>query len=111
MSYGNRFYACMAFLTMIQAESVEIGGKSFEFMRMAMGTAPLLVLKGSKGFVMCGYLNLEAANKLGDVAVRVTGVSDLRSLTESKVAGVSEKASAMGIREGQKVSEILGLLA
>ena len=97
----------MAFLTMIQAESVEIGGKSFEFMRMAMGTAPLLVLKGSKGFVMCGYLNLEAANKLGDVAVRVTGVSDLRSLTESKVAGVSEVIMIGGqpifiLKEGSK---------
>ena len=64
-----------------------------------------------KGFVMCGYLNLDAANKLGDCAVRVSGVSDLRTLLDSKAAGVSEEAKKLGISEGQKVSEFVQLLA
>lgn len=96
---------------MIQIDSVEINGKSYEFMKMEMGKAPLLVLKGHKGFVMCGYLNLEAAQKLDDAAVRVTGVSDLKTMLDSKVAGTTEKAAKMGIKEGQKVSEIISLLA
>ncbi|MFH1775025.1 MAG: DUF1805 domain-containing protein [Methanobacteriota archaeon] len=33
------------------------------------------MIKAEKGFVMCGYLNISAANALGDAAVRVTGVS------------------------------------
>ena len=78
---------------------------------MPMGKAPLLVLKGKRGFVMCGYLNLEASEKLGDAAVRVTGVSDLDTMLNSRVAGVTQRASELGITEGQKVSDIISLLA
>ena len=95
---------------MIEAKSVRISGSDYDFLSMGMGSAPLLILKGSRGFVMCGYLNLEAANKLGDAAVRVTGVSDLGTLLESKAIGVSEKARELGITEGQKVSDFIHLL-
>lgn len=95
---------------MIETKSVEISGSSYEYLRMEMENAPLLVLKGKKGFVMCGYLNLEAANKLGDTAVRVSGVSNLDTLLESKAVGVSEKARALGISEGQKVADFIQLL-
>jgi uncharacterized protein YunC (DUF1805 family) len=95
---------------MIQADQVEITGRPYEFMKMEMGNAPLLVLKGTKGFVMCGYLNIDSAEKLGDIAVRVTGVSNLQTMLESKAAGVSSKAKNLGIKEGQKVSEFIHLL-
>lgn len=95
---------------MIDVDRVEISGSEFEYLRMDMGTAPLVILKGKKGFVMCGYLNMDAANKLGDCAVRVTGVKDLDTLLESKAIGVSENAARLGISEGQKVTEFLHLL-
>ncbi len=79
-------------------------------MRMDMGNAPLVVLKGSKGYVMCGYLNLDSANKLGDVAVRVTGVNNLETVLASTAVGVSEGARELGISEGQKVSDFIHLL-
>jgi len=31
---------------------------------------PLLVIKAEKGFLMCGYLNVNAAETLGDTAIR-----------------------------------------
>ena len=96
---------------MIEADTVEISGYKYEYIKVPMAKAPLLLLKGKKGFVMCGYLNLDAANKLGDCAVRVSGVSDLRTLLDSKAAGVSEEAKKLGISEGQKVSEFVQLLA
>ncbi len=96
---------------MIEADSVEISGSKFEYISIPMAKAPLLLLKGARGFVMCGYLNLEAANKLGDCAVRVSGVSDLKTLLDSKAAGVSEEARKLGIAEGQKVSDFIHLLA
>ncbi len=95
---------------MIQMETVERDGKAFTFLKVEMGKAPFLLLKGEKGYVMCGYMNLEAATKLGDLGVRVSGVSDLQTVLESKVAGCTPAASEQGIREGQKVSEILHLL-
>ncbi len=95
---------------MITSENVVISGSNYEYLRMDMGSAPLVILKGKKGFVMCGYLNLEAANKLGDCAVRVTGVKDLETVLDSNAAGVSDGARKLGISEGQKVSEFIHLL-
>ncbi len=95
---------------MITSEQVKISGLTYEYLRMDMGSAPLVIVKGKKGFVMCGYLNLEAANKLGDCAVRVTGVKDLDSVLNSSAMGVSEEAKKLGIAEGQKVSEFIHLL-
>ena len=92
---------------MIYTEFVKIASRSYTYLKVEMGTAPLVLLKGEKGFVMCGYLNLEAAEKLNDIAVRVTGVKDLESLLNAKVAGVTSGAKALGIKEGDKVSNIV----
>jgi uncharacterized protein YunC (DUF1805 family) len=95
---------------MFKYETVNIRGKEYEFFSYSMGTAPLLILRGSRGYVMCGYLNLEAAEKLGDTAVRATGVKDLETLLKANVAGVTGKARSIGISEGQKVDDIVSLL-
>lgn len=95
---------------MIQVDTVQKDGKTFTFIKVEMGKAPFLLLKGERGYVMCGYLNLEAATKLGDMGVRVSGVSDLDDVLGSKVAGCTPSAQEAGIKEGQTVSEILHLL-
>ncbi|MEM0155765.1 MAG: DUF1805 domain-containing protein [Thermoplasmataceae archaeon] len=95
---------------MFRFETVNIRGKEYEFFSYSVGTAPLLILRGTKGYAMCGYLNLEAAEKLGDTAVRVTGVKDLETLLKANVVGVTSKARSMGLSEGQKVDEIISLL-
>jgi len=96
---------------MIEIDTYEKDGKAFQFMKMPMQKAPLLVLKGEKGYVMCGYLNLEAAEKLGDMAVRVTGVNTLNDMLSREVAGVTPKAREAGINIGDRVESILGKLA
>lgn len=95
---------------MIEVDEVELAGKQFKYVRVDMNKAPLVLLKGSKGYVMCGYLNLEAAEKLGDAAVRVTGVNDLATVLESSAAGITEQARKLGISEGQKVKDFIHLL-
>jgi len=35
---------------------------------------PLLIIKGSKGFLACGYVNVETCNKTGEACAIVTGV-------------------------------------
>lgn len=95
---------------MIQIDNVERDGRSYTFMKVEMGKAPFLLLKGEAGYVMCGYMNLDAAEKLGDLGVRVSGVNDLQTLLDSRVAGCTSKASGAGIKEGDKVSSILHLI-
>lgn len=96
---------------MLEIDTYQQDGKVFQFMKMPMQKAALLVLKGEKGYIMCGYLNLEAAEKLGDAAVRVTGVNTLEDVLSKEVAGVTSRAKEMGINPGDKVKDILGKLA
>lgn len=95
---------------MIEIETVPVGSKTFQYVKIGMNNAPLVLLKGKVGYVMCGYLNMDAAEKLGDVAVRVTGVSDLESVLGANVASVTSKAAELGVKQGQRVSEILSML-
>lgn len=92
---------------MIQLDTFQKDGKSFTFVMVEMGKAPFLLLKGETGYVMCGYMNLEAATKLGDLGVRVSGVKDLASLLNASVAGCTPAAAEAGISEGDRVENIL----
>ncbi len=69
-------------------------------LKMDMEHAPLLVIKAAKGFVMCGYLNIDVANKLGDVAVRVTGVRSFDDVLNARAVDVSEAAKKLSITVG-----------
>ncbi|HEY9246761.1 MAG TPA: DUF1805 domain-containing protein [Candidatus Methanoperedens sp.] len=88
-------------------EQIDIGNKSVLGLKFEMEHAPLLVIKAKKGFVMCGYLNMEAANKLGDAAVRVTGVKSFEDVLNAKVQDVSEAARQLGIMTGMPAKEAL----
>ncbi len=76
-------------------------------LKMDMEHAPLLVIRAGCGFVMCGYLNMDVANKLGDVAVRVTGVKSFEDVLNAKAVDVSEAAKRLGITVGMQAKEAL----
>ncbi len=95
---------------MVNVENVRIDNRNFQYVNLQLGKAPLLILKGDVGYIMCGYLSLETAEKLGDTAVRVTGVKDLDSLLDAHVSGLTSKAVELGIKENDKVSNIVKLL-
>ncbi|MGC8608503.1 MAG: YunC family protein [Thermoplasmata archaeon] len=96
---------------MIEIDDVQVEGKTFQFIRTELGNAPLLILKGKNGYAMCGYLNIESAEKLGDSAVRVTGVKTLDDLLNAKISDVTSSAQKRGIGKGQVVRDILDRLA
>ncbi|WP_393970952.1 DUF1805 domain-containing protein [Oxyplasma meridianum] len=96
---------------MLEIDTYQQDGKVFQFVKVPMQKAPLLLLKGDRGYVMCGYLNLEAAEKLGDIAVRVTGVNTLEDLLGKEIAGVTTRAREAGINTGDRVKDILEKLA
>jgi uncharacterized protein YunC (DUF1805 family) len=75
-----------------------------------LGTAPLILIKAKKGYVMCGYLNMSAANKLGDIAGRVTGVKNFEDVLNADVVEVSDNAKKIGLKEGIKAREFLNAL-
>ncbi len=88
-------------------EEIQLESGTALGIKVDMEHAPLLVIKAKKGFVMCGYLNIAAANKLGDVAVRVTGVRSFEDVLDAKAVEVSEEAKKLGISVGMSAKEAL----
>ena len=95
---------------MVETQEMTIEGKTFTYLKMDMERAPLVIIKGNKGYVMCGYLNMETADKLGDIAVRVKGVKDADTILASNVEAVSARAKEIGIDVGMPVRTIISKL-
>lgn len=78
---------------------------------MRLAAKNLVILRGEKGYVMCGYLNLKSADKFKDVAVKITGVTTIKDALRAKVNSCTRPASKIGIRKGQSVKEVLEIIA
>ncbi len=92
-------------------QEVDIKDKKFLYINEKLGKkAPLVILKGDNGYIMCGYLNIDAANSLGDVAVRVSGVSDIDDVLNSKVNSCTDNAKKLGINPGDNIMDIIDKL-
>ena len=68
---------------------------------------PLLIIKGSKGFLGCGYINVETCNKTGETCGIVTGVKTHDAMLDAEVQAVSIEAEKLGVRVGMKGKEAL----
>ncbi|KCZ72639.1 hypothetical protein ANME2D_01070 [Candidatus Methanoperedens nitroreducens] len=88
-------------------EQIKLDNGSALGFKLDMEHAPLLVIRADKGFVMCGYLNMEVADKLGDVAVRVTGVRNIEDVLDARAVDVSRAAVKLGITIGMTAREAL----
>lgn len=73
--------------------------------------ASLVLVTAAKGCVMCGYLNMETAERLGDAACIVTGVRGFEDLLDAKIVKVSSKAADPGVNEGMTGRKALELLS
>ena len=88
----------------------ELNGKRASGLEVDLPGAPLVLAWGEAGFVMCGYLNIEAAEKLGVAAAIVCGVSTVDDLLAGKVQKVSATAAARGVEEGMTGRDALAKL-
>jgi len=60
---------------------------------------------------MCGYLNIEAAEKVGSAAAIVSGVNSFEDVLNAEIKAVTTKAKGLGLETGMIVREVIGLLA
>ena len=86
----------------IQLENGCALGLNFEMQKYT-----LLVIRADKGFLMCGYLNVNAAEEFGDTAVKVKGVKSLEDMLKAQVVEVTEMAKELGIEPGMTGREAL----
>jgi len=93
---------------MINISSVKVNGKVFSGVKIELPESPPLVLiVGEKGFVMCGFLNAEAAEKFNVAAAVVSGVKSFEDVLNAQVKTVTSKAKGLGVEVGMKGSEAL----
>jgi len=71
---------------------------------------PLLVMKGSKGFLACGYINPETCNKTEEACAIVSGVNDFEDMKKASIVAVSKAAEALGIKVGDTGESALATL-
>ena len=92
---------------MIETQEVTINGKKTIGLKVDLQGAPLLLLVAQKGYIMCGYLNIDTAERLGQAAAVVTGVKSFGDVLNAKVARLTTHAKRLGIKEGMLGREAL----
>jgi uncharacterized protein YunC (DUF1805 family) len=86
---------------MISVTTLKVDGKSCLGLRTDLpDSPPLLLIIAEKGFVMCGFLNIEAAEKLGVAAAVVSGVKSFDDVLNGQVKAVTSKARSLGVEVG-----------
>lgn len=93
---------------MIDVSSLKVDGKACLGLRADLpGSPPLLLIIAEKGFVMCGFLNVEAAERLEVVAAMVSGVKTFEDVLNAQVKAATSKAKSLGVEVGMKGSDAL----
>lgn len=91
-------------------QKLTLDGHTFDAVRVPLQGASLLVIVGKNGFLGCGYLNMDTAEKLGAAFALVTGVSSFDDMLAKDVKAVSSAAAARGVTVGMTGREALLLL-
>lgn len=93
---------------MINIASVKVGDKACLGVRVELPESPpLLLVVAEKGFVMCGFLNIEAAERLGVAAAMVSGVKTFEDVLNAEVKAATTKAKGLGVQPGMRGVEAL----
>ena len=98
---------------MITTELLNVNGKDVEAVCIKApggeGHPNMLVLVARKGYIMCGYLNREAAESFGDAAAVISG-SNFEELLANPVKAVTPEAEKLGIKVGMSGEEVCDIL-
>lgn len=97
---------------MFEIDKFEFEGKSFQGVKSTIpGGPPLILIKGEKGFVMCGYLNIEVAQRLGLAAAIVSGVGSFEDVLNAEIKTVTDNAKKLGVEPGMIVKKVIAKLS
>jgi len=92
----------------LETRGFEIEGSLCMGMRFKIGKAQLLVIKGRKGYLACGYVDAKKSEELGDAAAFATGVSSFDELLSARISVATSAAKKLGVREGMTGRQALG---
>jgi len=96
---------------MVKHKKIRIGKKNIDAVWVKLLSKNLILLRGSKGYIMCGYLNLSVSRKFNDAAAKIVGVASIEDALKAQIHSCTPAARTLGIRKGQPVKEALKILA
>lgn len=98
---------------MIKTEILNVNGQAVQGVLInapgGEGHPNMIVLVCRKGYIMCGYLNQEAATNFGDAAC-VIGGSSFEEILTNPVKAVLPEAEKLGVRLGMTGAEACDIL-
>lgn len=95
----------------INTKKIKIGKNTLDALSVRLLDKTFILLRGNKGYIMCGYLNMSAANKFKDVAVKIKGISTIDDALRATVFSCSRQAKKLGVKKGQPVKDVLYIIA
>jgi len=93
---------------MISIQTIKVDSKNYLGLRVDLpDSPPMLLIIAEKGFVMCGLLNIEAAERVGAAAAMVSGVKTFEDVLNAQVKAATSKAKGFGVEVGMKGADVL----
>ena len=96
---------------MLRYKKIRVGKKFIEALCLNLQSKNLVLIKGRRGYIMCGYLNMKAAQKFKDAAVKITGISSIEEAIKTSVQACTGSARKLGIFKGQHIKDVLKIIA
>ena len=96
---------------MLQHKKIRVGKKSVEAILFKLASKNLIVIRGRRGYIMCGYLDLKTGAKFKEAAVKIAGVTTIADALKAHVHSATGEAKRLGIHKGQAVKEVLEIIA
>jgi len=98
---------------MIEVTPIQIDNKTATGLKVDLpeSPAPLIMIIGSKGLVCCGFINMNAAERLSVAAVMVSGVKTFNDVLNAEVKVATAKAQTLGVKVGVKGKDALKLFS
>ncbi len=81
-----------------------------EVIEKKLGNIYLIIIKTDKGYLSSSYLDLNTAEKVGDVAGIVRNATSLESFLKGKLDAVTSWAEDLGLRAGMSVRRAIKIL-
>ena len=88
-------------------DTVTINGQTLDAVAFPTEHSVVLMIRGKKGLLGCGYLSVATADKTGDAVAIVSGVKNYDDMLKANVKAVSAAAAALGVAAGMTGKEAL----
>jgi len=88
-------------------ETIIFDGTRFDGYAIPSGNTSILVIKAQNGFLGCGYISLETAERVGDAVAIVSGVKNFDDMLNAQVKSVSSAAAKLGVAPGMSGRDAL----